>query len=277
MNADPGSSPLAFFADELKRLRGIAGTTQEQLAEAVNYAPSTVAAIETCRLIPSDAFAERADKVLNGGGLLVRAQRLVEQTSVVPWFRDRIEVERKCAEIWEYEPYLMPGLLQTEEYARIAVAAHIPQLSDGDIERAVALRMTRQEVLALEDVPPGTVHEDAARFWFIIDESVLYRVAGGPEIMRAQYERLLRVARRPNVTIQIIEAAESPTCAFGRAFTVLVSRQNSSVVYYEDIGNARYVRDRHEVNRLMLVFNHLRASALDHSRSAELIQGLVGK
>lgn len=263
MSLDPYSNPLTFFAAEMKRLRAKLGMTQEQLAEATIYSPATVAAIETCRLLPSEGFAQHIDKSLGADGHFERLQKLVQETSVLPWFRDRIEVERKSAEIWEYEPYVCPGLLQTADYTRVVAEATIPQLSDDDIERAVALRMTRQEVLE---------PEDGARLWFILEESALYRMVGGLETMRAQHEHLLSVTRRPNVTIQIIPSKEGPTCAFGRAFTLLISRQNSSIVYYEDVGSARYVRDRHEVNRLMLVFNHLRASALDHNRSAKLIK-----
>jgi DNA-binding XRE family transcriptional regulator len=266
VSLDPYANPLAFFAAEMKRLRATLGMTQDGLAEAAGYAPATVAAIETCRLLPSEQFSQHLDKALGSDSHFERLQKLVQQTSVLPWFRDRIEVERKSAEIWEYEPYLIPGLLQTEDYARVVVSATIPQLPDDDIERAVALRMTRQEVLE---------PDDGARLWFIIDESALHRMVGSSEVMRAQHEKLLSVTRRPNVTIQIIPTQEGPTCAFGRAFTLLISQQNSSIVYYEDVGSARYVRDRHEVNRLMLVFNHLRASALDHSRSAKLIKEVV--
>jgi transcriptional regulator with XRE-family HTH domain len=95
----PSASPLAFFAAEMKRLRSIAGMTQEQLAEVTTYSPALVAAIETSRRIASDDFAERADKALRSDGILSRLQTLVEQTSVLPWFRNRVEVERTAVEI----------------------------------------------------------------------------------------------------------------------------------------------------------------------------------
>src|SRR6266536_210644 len=142
MGRDSNSSPLAFFGAELKRLRQRAGITQQQLAERTNYALATVSAYETGTRIPSQDFAERADKVFGTDGDLTRLHGLVEQVSVLPWFRDRVEVERKARELHEYEPYLIPGLLQTEDYARAVVSATRPVLSDGAIERAVALRMT---------------------------------------------------------------------------------------------------------------------------------------
>ena len=99
MAADPYSSPLAFFGAELKRLRERAGNTQGDVAKGTSYALSTVSAYETGHLIPPGDFAKRADKFFgtggeDGGGDLTRLQHLVEQVSVRPWFRDRVEVER---------------------------------------------------------------------------------------------------------------------------------------------------------------------------------------
>ena len=121
------ANPLAFFAAEMKRLRGSAAMTQEQLADAAGYATATVAAIETCRSLPSEDFAQHIDKPLDTDGHFERLQGLVEQTSVLPWFRDLVETERKAVSIQTYESYLIPGLLQTEDYARHAVGATRPR------------------------------------------------------------------------------------------------------------------------------------------------------
>jgi transcriptional regulator with XRE-family HTH domain len=123
MATDPYSSPLAFFGAELKRLRERAEMTQSDVAQQTIYALSTVSAYETGTRIPSSDFAERADKVFGTDdkvsgkdGDLTRLQKLVEQVSVRPWFRDRIAVERQASEIREYESYQICGLLQTEDY-----------------------------------------------------------------------------------------------------------------------------------------------------------------
>ena len=273
MDTDPYSSPLAFFRAELKRLRQRAGITQADVAEQTNYALATVSAYETGTRIPSADFAERADRVFGTDGDLARLQQLVERVSVRPWFRDRVDVERKAREIHEYESYQVPGLLQTSDYARAIVSSVRPVLPDDAIERAVALRMTRQQILEPDEDTPLD-QDNALRMWAIIDESALNRVVGSPEIMRAQREHLLLIAQRPNVTIQIIPDAEGATCAFGRAFAVLVSRSsNSSVVYFEDVGTARYISDRDEVSRYELIFDYLRSYALNDTQSIEVIKG----
>jgi transcriptional regulator with XRE-family HTH domain len=273
VDTDPYSSPLAFFRAELKRLRQRAGITQADVAEQTNYALATVSAYETGTRIPSTDFAARADRVFGTDGDLTRLQQLVERVSVRPWFRDRVDVERKAREIHEYESYQVPGLLQTSDYARAIVRSVRPVLPDDAIERAVALRMTRQQILEPDEDTPLD-QDNAPRMWAIIDESALNRIVGSPEIMRAQREHLVLIAQRPNITIQIIPDAEGATCAFGRAFAVLVSRSsNSSVVYFEDVGTARYISDRDEVSRYELIFDYLRSYALNDTQSIEVIKG----
>jgi transcriptional regulator with XRE-family HTH domain len=261
---DPSSSPLAFYAAELKRLRGNAGFTQEQLAEATTYSAGLVAAIETCRRIPSGDFSARADKTLSSDGILARLQPLVEQTSVLPWFKDLVDVERRASEIRIYETYTIPGLLQTEDYARHVTSATRPVLAAEEIDRAVALRMTRQETLYREDDPP--------RLWVIIDESVLHRVNGTNEVMLTQLQCLVRASERPNVVLQVIPNSEGSTAAGGRNFILLTLRSEPTVTYLEDIRSARYLRKADDVVQYSLTYDHLRASALSDVKSAALIK-----
>jgi hypothetical protein len=131
--------------------------------------------------------------------------------------------------------------------------------------------MTRQEVLELHDDLPAD-QDQSPRYWAIIDESALHRVVGSPEIIRAQRDYLTEMAQRPNITIQIISNEKGPTSAYGRAFTILVSHNNSSVVYLEDPNSAHYVRERDDVNKYTLIYDHLRASALDDTQTLRLLK-----
>lgn len=279
--ADPYSSPLAYFTRKLKRSRERSGMTQSQVAERTNYALSTISAYENGTRIPSADFAQRADRLFGTGpaaegdeGELEGLQKLVETVSVRPWFRDRVDVERKSAEIREYESYQIPGLLQTEDYARAIISVVRPQRSSDEIERAVALRMTRQEILEPHDELPAD-QEQTPRYWAVVDESALHRVVGSPEIMKVQREHLVEMSQRSYITIQIVTNDAGPTSAYGRAFTVLVSHNNSAVVYLEDPNSAHYVRDRDDVSRYNLIFDHLRASALDDMQTLRLLKGEI--
>lgn len=267
---DPGSSPLAFFAAELKRLRSIGGMTQEQLAEATTYSPALVAAIETCRRIPSDDFATRADKALGTDGILARLQQLVESTAVLPWFRDLVETERSAVSIQTYESYLVPGLLQSEDYARHAVSATRPRLSEDEVQRAVTLRMTRQQILDDQDNPP--------KLWAIIDESVLHRQIGSKDVMKAQCQHLLDVGQRPHIAIQVIPDTKGAACAYGKDFMILTfnstnKRPRVPMAYLEDTRSARYIREQDEIGAYSVTFDYLRSYALDDLQSADLIRG----
>jgi len=111
----------------------------------------------------------------------------------------------------------------------------------------------------------------------IMDEAALHRIVGSPDVMRKQREHLIELAHLPNVTIQVISNNDGVTCAYGKAFTILTPSGNgngSPVVYLEDIRNARYVRDRDEVAQYVLTFDHLRACALNDSKSLALIKGM---
>jgi transcriptional regulator with XRE-family HTH domain len=261
---DPSSSPPAFFAAEIKQKRGIAGITQEQLARATSYSPASVAAIETCRLIPSREFSEQADRTFNTDGILSRLQALVETSSVLPWFRDLVETERKAASIQNYESYIMPGLLQTESYARCAVSAIRPRLSDDEVERAVILRMSRQEILERDDPP---------RLWAIIEESVLRRQVGSREVMREQCDHLITMGSRPHIAIQVIPDTRGITASYGQAYMVLTfPGKQPPLAYLEDARSARYVRERDEVGTYSIMFDYLRSSALDDEESSAMIR-----
>lgn len=279
MENDPYSSPLAYFGEELKRLRERTGMTQEDVAKGTNYSISTISAYERGYLIPPPEFVKQADELFGTNGEseedegdLTRLQHLVERLSVRPWFRDRVEVEKKAREIREYDAYQIPGLLQTEEYARSAISAGRPKLPEDRIERAVTLRLTRQQLLIRGDNLPADV-DNTPRLWVIIEENSLQRVVGSPEIMQAQRDYLVRVAQQPNITIQVIRNSEGVTCAYGHAFTILSPNSGSPVVYIEGIFDAHYIKNRDNVELYGLLFDHLRGSAIPDDKSLQLIKG----
>jgi transcriptional regulator with XRE-family HTH domain len=263
---DPAANPLSFFASEMVRLRNAAGLSQPALAKRLSYSVSQITKIETCQRIPKAALAQKLDEVLPSDGLFCRLLPLVERSSVLPWFRDLFDVEGAATSIRTYETYWIPGLLQTEAYARAVVAAHRPALSDEDAEQALAMKMTRQEIFDQEDGP---------HLWAIIDESALLRQVGSPETMDGQYQHLLTMHKHPRVVIQAIPNQAGLACASGRPFSLLSFRHQGDIVYVEDIDTARYIRSGDEVARYSLIFDHLRATALADEKSAGLIRSVI--
>ena len=148
MARDSQVSALAMFSEELRRARAAAGLTQDQLAEKIAYSPSLVAHVETGSRAPSVDFARRADDALRTGGLLSRLQPLVRSEAYPAWFRDWVEIEREATSLRWFEPLLIPGLLQTEEYARAVLSGGQPgRCGDDEISRLVGARMDRQAIL----------------------------------------------------------------------------------------------------------------------------------
>lgn len=263
---DPAASPLAFFASEMARLRNAAGLSQPALAKKLSYSASQVTKIETGQRIPKPELAQKLDEILPSDGLFCRLLPLVENSSVLPWFRDLVTVEGTATHVHTYESYLVPGLLQTEAYARASVEATRPVLQSSDVEQAVALRMTRQEILEREDGPS---------LWAVLDESALLREVGSPAVMRDQCRHLQKMHHHPRVVVQVVPNHAGLGCAFGRPFSLLSFRHQDDLVYVEDLASARYIRERDEVARYALTFDHLRASALADDKSAELMGAMI--
>lgn len=152
------------------------------------------------------------------------------------WFRAFITLEEEASLIRAYEPHYVPGLMQTEEYARIVLNAGLRD--GGEVERRVALRLQRQRALLR---PGGT------QFWAVIDETVLRRPVAPPEVMRGQVDHLIDLAARPNVTLQVIpfglfihEAMYGPFYVFRFPFPEL-----QDITYIENMSGSGYV-DQHD-------------------------------
>jgi transcriptional regulator with XRE-family HTH domain len=263
MSGDNNSTPQGFFGSELQRLRESAGMTQPELADALRYSLDTIKSVETGRLLGSDKLAQAADALFGTDGRLERLRGFVDHISMRRWFRDRMILEQQAAAIWEYEPYGVSGLLQTESYVRAMARAERPALSRDEVEEAVRLRLERQRILDREEPP---------HLWVVMEEAVLNREIGGQGVMTQQREYLLRQGGRPNVTIQVVPRTAGTMVGVGRPFSVLMFETASNVVYLEELEEARYVRESAKVMRYALAYDHLRASALDEQQTADLIR-----
>ena len=158
-----------FFGSELKCARTAAGMTQEQLAQAITYSPSLIAMVENGKRAPSRDFAKRCDVEFKTDGLFERIlDNLIAKDVTPEWFRPWVMIEQEATAIWWYDLSLIPGLLQTEEYARA-------QLQDDDSK--IAARMERQEILKREK-PPTLVA--------LLDERALRYAVGGNAVILIQ-------------------------------------------------------------------------------------------
>jgi transcriptional regulator with XRE-family HTH domain len=268
------------LALELRRLREAARLTCEEVAEHLECSTSKVSRIETGRVSVSprdvrdmlNLYGVSAEQ----GVSLVQLARDSRQKgwwhaysdTIQPQFATYIGLESAASEIRIYEVTLIPGLLQTGDYARTVIAAGIVGGDHDGIERSVELLMARQPVLTGEDPP---------RLWAVLDEAALRRTVGGAGLMRLQLEHLLDLSRLPNVVIQVIPFGAGAHPAMGRPFVILAfpERADPDVVYLEDLTSALYVEDVDEVDRYNMFFNHLRATALSFEDSATRIMSVI--
>jgi hypothetical protein len=184
------------------------------------------------------------------------------------WFSMYVSLEGAASIIRAYEPHFVPGLLQTEDYARaIMLGGAVGQIDAADIERHVALRMERQSLLTRTGAP---------RLWVIMDETVLRRPVGGPGVMRAQLDRLLEGAHMPHVTLQIAEFASGhhpgtygPFVLFRFAVPEL-----PDMVYSEYLTGAVYLDARPEVASHLEVLDRMAAQAATAQRTKEILEDL---
>jgi transcriptional regulator with XRE-family HTH domain len=268
------------LALELRRLREAARLTCEEVADHLECSASKISRVETGRVSVSprdvrdmlDLYGVPAEQRES----LVQLARDSRQKGWWHAFSDTMQpqmatyvgLESAASEIRIYEVSLIPGLLQTEDYARAVIRAGMMNSPSEDVERKVALRMARQ---------PAVTRDDPPKIWAVLDEAALRRRVGGAGLMRLQLEHLLAQAALPNVAVQVIPFAGGAHPAMGRPFIILVfpERVDTDVVYLEDLTSALYVEDIAEVDRYNVFFNHLRATALSFDDSSALIASVL--
>jgi transcriptional regulator with XRE-family HTH domain len=262
---DPGASPLAFFGAELRRARSAAGLSQEQLGQRVGYSAAQVGKVETGERAPSQDFAKRCDQALPGAdGLFVRIYALIRRWDgrYPSWFADWVDAERRATSIFWWEPLLVPGLLQTADYARALFEAWRTAGSADELDQMVSTRLDRQSIFERSD-PPS--------LWAIVDEGVLRRRIGGEKIMHDQLVCLADVADRPRVTIQVVPAEVGAHVGLLGAFAI-ANVNGASIVYLEGPGQGQVTQMPSAVATVSAYFDTLRAEALPRGASRDLIR-----
>jgi len=267
------------LALELRCLREAAKLTCEEVAERLECSASKISRVETGRVSVSPRDVRDMLEIYGVPDLqrdaLVQLARESRQKgwwhaygdSVQPHFATYLGLESAASEIRIYEVNLIPGLLQTEEYARAVIAAGMVNSPRADIERQVALRMERQRLTITS--PP--------KVWAVLDEAALRRQVGGPEVMRMQLEYLRELGGLRNVSLQVIPFGGGAHPAMGRPFIILVFGEEADpdVVYLEDLTSALWVENVEEVDRYNVFFNHLQATALSFDNSAALMTAVL--
>ena len=268
---------------QLRRLREARHISPEEAGDAIRASRSKISRLETGRVSLKDR--DIAD-LLTLYGMTDEQERETiralarranapdwwhDYSDILPsWFETYVGLEEAASQIRAYEVQFVPGLLQTQDYARAVTLLGHGAASAREIERRVSLRMGRQTVLARPD-PPNV--------WAVIDEAVLRRPVGGSDVMHAQFKHLLEMAKRPNVTIQIIPFQAGGHAAAGGPFSVLRFAEPDlpDVVYLEQLTSALYLDKPEVVDSYQTVMERVCMEAATPADSTKAISAIVSK
>ncbi|MEU8265617.1 helix-turn-helix transcriptional regulator [Sphaerisporangium sp. NPDC049002] len=246
-------TPQAIWGRELRHYRQAAGLTQAQLAQKIHFSEGLISGVETGQLPASPEFAQSCDTTLTTGGALHRLLDWRRGQRFPLWFGKWRDKEQAATVLRAYEPLLVPGLLQTEAYARVVLR--------GD-EMALAARMDRQAILTRDDPEPPI-------FRCIMDEAVLSRPIGSPKDMREQLDHLVSMVG-PRLSVQVVPHGMHPGLLSG--FVIATLDGGTDVAYVDTALRGLTVSEQDEVDHAVQRFESIRTEALPLRMSLDLIK-----
>jgi transcriptional regulator with XRE-family HTH domain len=286
MFASPRGGPTVLrilLGAQLRQLREASGITREDAGYAIRASDSKISRLELGRV----GFKERdVSDLLTLYGVTEERERgpllaLAAQANapgwwhrysdVLPaWFEVYVGLEEAAERIRAYEVQFVPGLLQTEDYARAVTGLGHVDASPSEIEQRVALRMQRRELLTVPDPP---------HLWAVVDEAALRRPLGGTEAMRGQLRHLIDVTTLPNVTLQVVPFDHGGHAAAGGAFSILRFAEPDlpDVVYLEQLTSALYLDKREELDRYLAVMERLCLEAEPVAATAGILKNILSE
>jgi hypothetical protein len=267
------------LGQELRRLRELKGMTAEEVAERLLVSQSKISRLENGRR----SISQRDVRDLCGV-YEVEDHRIVD--SLMQMAKDSrqqgwwhafgdipysvyIGLETDAASLRVYEPQVVPGLLQTRQYAEALIAGALPESGTTDVEKRVSVRVRRQE--RLNDA------EHPLRLWVVIDEAALRRLVGDKQLMREQLEHLVELSQLPHVTVQVLpfEMGAHPGINGQYAILEFPDTSDSSVVYIEGVTSDLYLEKANDVQKYSVMYEHLRAQALNVDHTRQFIADIV--
>ncbi|AWI28652.1 helix-turn-helix domain-containing protein [Streptomyces tirandamycinicus] len=264
------SDSLRTFGVVLKALREESGLTQEEFARRVRYSAAYVAKIEQGKRFPPADLPARAEEVLGPVALKVltaAAKSLTRRAGLASWFRQWAGVEEEALSLYAYECRAVPGLLQPEGYVRAVFERRLPPVSEEQIEREVTARLDRQQLVS-------TMENTA--FSFVIEQSILERRMGGPEVTRQVIDRLLDLGRRRNVEIQIMPTLQEDHCGIDGQMYLAETPTHRWMGYTEGQRSSTLISAPKDVSVLLQRYGKLRSQALDCRATVKLLEQMRG-
>ncbi|MFE1749636.1 helix-turn-helix domain-containing protein [Streptomyces anandii] len=267
------------LGQELRRLRELKGMTAEEVAERLLVSQSKISRLENGRR----SISQRDVRDLCGvyevedHRIVDSLMQMAKDSRQQGWWHSfgdipysvYIGLETDAASLRVYDPQVVPGLLQTRQYAEALIAGALPETAPADIEKRVQVRMRRQERISAAENP--------LRLWTVLDEAALRRVVGNRALMREQLEHLVEQSQLPHVTVQVIpfEMGSHPGLNGQYAILEFPDAADSSVVYIEGVTSDLYLEKANDVQKYSVMYEHLRAQALNVEQSRQFIADIA--
>jgi transcriptional regulator with XRE-family HTH domain len=273
---------LRRLAAELRTLRASAGLTRDEVVERTGINVATLYRIEHAKVRPQtrtlrtllDLYGADQENQAELIALLRDARQRgwlhAYQSDLPEQYTTYIGFEGEARSVWNYESLFIPGLLQTEDYARAVIGAGLPGARREDIEPRVEVRMQRQDVLR---------NDNPLELWAIVDEAALRRQAGGPAVMQAQLRHLLDAVELPNITLQVIPFSVGAHAGMPGSFVFMQFAEATIpyVIYLDSMAGDLFLEAEADVRRYRLAFEHLRAVAVSPDESRALVAALAAE
>lgn len=264
------------LARALRHLREDAGLTIEEVAEKLELSASTISRIETAQVgVRARDLRDLLDTYVVEGAERDQLLQIARERRQQHWWQEYKDLpniavaglEADASTIWQYSTQLVPGLLQTDAYARAVLGAIRLDAKAGDIDRRLELRIHRQALLTSEDAP---------EYWVVLDEAVVRRQVGGPAVMAEQLGHLVEAAKLATITLQVLPFSSGEHAGMDGEFTILHYRESADpdVVYIENTGNDLYLESSEVTRRYNKIFDHLRAAAQNPGESIRTLGGI---
>ncbi|MFJ7944481.1 helix-turn-helix domain-containing protein [Streptomyces sp. NPDC096354] len=263
---DPSSSPRALLGAELRHRRDKAGLSQEELGLPLFVSGSFIGQLESGTRRMQVDQAEKIDEILHADGFFVRNCVALKKSKYPDHFAEAAEAEANATKIKEYAPLLIPGLLQTEPYARAVFRAYQPTAEEDVIDDLTTIRLERAHLLSDPTTP---------LVWAVLDEAVLRRQVGGPTVMAEALNHILKLARRHRIIVQVLPFSAGGHAAMDGGLKLMAFSDAPPLAYLDGLGSGQLLDDPASVAGYELTYDLLVASALSPEASLALIESVA--
>ncbi|WP_373428673.1 helix-turn-helix domain-containing protein [Streptomyces sp. B1I3] len=264
------SDSLKTFGAVLKALRDEARLTQEQFAPLVQYSVAYIAKIEQGKRFPPRDLLDRSEEVLGTTAarvLVAAARSLTRKGGLASWFLQWAAIEEEAITLYAYECRVVPGLLQPESYIRAVFSSRLPPLTDDQLETQVAARLERQRLFT---------DKGNTAFGFIVEQALIQRDTGGPDVTRSLIDYMLRMGSLRNVEIQLMPLRQTAHAGLDGSMYLAETPDHQWVGYTEGHDTSALATNGKQVSSMLQRYGRMRSQALSPEASVRLLEQLRG-